>query len=171
MQLIKISAEEFDGIYAEMEKNFILAERRDYTDARAMLSNKKHTVYHIEHEGVHVGFLTAWDLQGFTYLEHFVIYEPHRNAGLGARTMALAQQQFGTLLLECEPPETGIAARRLAFYKRCGFVQNDIPYMQPAYRESDGEGIPLVLMSYPDLLSSPTDTVRELYQTAYNKFD
>ncbi len=168
MQLQQVYPSEFEALYAELEKNFIAAERRDLADARALLGDPRFAAYHTVENGVRVGFVTLWTLKDTVFAEHFVTYEPFRNKGCGARVLALLKQTFPSLLLEAEPPETDLAARRLAFYRRNGFCENSYPYVQPAYREG-GEDVPLVLMSYPDVLREPAATVKELYHVVYQK--
>jgi GNAT superfamily N-acetyltransferase len=112
--------------------------------------------------------LGYWSLDDFTFLEHLAILPTHRNKGIGGGVIELAKKQLAPFLLECEPPETEIAARRLAFYRRCGLLQNDHPYIQPSYRENE-EGVPLILMSYPTLLTNIEATVRAVYASAYGK--
>ena len=83
MQLEKICSEDFAAIYKEMEKNFILAERRDFAPAYELLQQEQYIMYHLVDNGEKVGFISLWQLTGFTYVEHFVVYEAYRNKGYG----------------------------------------------------------------------------------------
>ena len=168
VRLVPVTDAEFDGVFAEMENNFIREERRDREAARALLREPRYTFFHVEDEGERVGFVTLWRLDDTTFVEHFVTYEKYRNRGVGRRVMSLLADSYGSLVLEAEHPETEMAARRLGFYGRCGFYQNDLPYLQPPYREG-GDGVPLILLSYPAPLSDPRATARELYQTVYRR--
>ena len=168
MKLVPIAVSDFDLIYSEMEKNFVIEERRDKEEARKLLSNPLYTAYHVEKDGKNIGFITVWQLKDITFAEHFVIYEEYRNCGCGKDAIGVLCDTNKKVFLEAEPPYTEIASRRLGFYARCGFVKNDIPYMQPPYRENES-GVELVLLSYPEALKDPKATVKELYKTVYNR--
>ena len=168
MHLHRVQPCEFEALYKELEKNFIAAERRDFADAKALLSHPQFAAYHTVENGVRIGFVTLWTLSGMTFAEHFVTYEPFRNKGYGARVLELLKKDFAPLVLEAEPPETELAARRLAFYRRNGFCENAIPYLQPAYRKGEKD-VPLVLMSYPHTLQEPAQTVKEIYRVVYER--
>ena len=166
MRLEKIAAADFDGVYDEMEKNFIREERRDREAARALLADPRYSFCHVVDGDERVGFITLWSLRDRVFVEHFVTYEAYRNRGVGQRVLALLAGAYGKMVLEAEPPDTPFAARRLGFYGRCGFHENDLPYLQPPYR-ADDTGVPLILLSYPEPLSDPVATARELYETVY----
>lgn len=168
MRLVEIKSEEFDGIYAEMEKNFIPDERRDYEHARRVLENPAFHVFHVENEGQNVGFISIWRLNGVTFAEHFVIYEQFRGKGIGARVLPLLQEKFPRIVLECERPDTPLQARRAAFYKRHGFCENDCDYYQPAYRQ-DAREVPMLLLSYPARLEDPDATAAYIRQEVYER--
>ena len=55
-------------------------------------------------------------------------------------------------MLEVEPPETDIAARRIEFYKRNGFYFNNYDYTQPSMAVGQ-PSIPLRIMSFSRPLS------------------
>lgn len=167
MKLYPISLSDFDFIYSEMEKNFIKEEIRDYESAKAVLENPLYTIYRIENDGEFIGFITVWALSDITFAEHFVIFEKYRNCGFGKDAIGILCKMCGRLFLEAEPPETELSARRIGFYKRCGFFENDYPYTQPSYRKG-GCGVRLVLLSYPEVLEAPEKKVTELYKTVYN---
>ena len=167
MTLEKISYEDFDVIFRQMESNFIPDERREHDSALALLNNEKYTVYHVIDGDVRVGFITVWELKNIYFIEHFVIFEQYRNQGYGAAVLTTVKEKFSKIFLECEPPTFDIAKRRMAFYMRSGFVVNDRPYLQPPYRK-DGALVPLVIMSYPMALDDFDGTVDELYRTVYN---
>ena len=166
MKFAEITLADFDGIYAEMEKNFIPDERRDYEHARRVLALPEFHVFHVENEGVNVGFITVWCLDGVTFAEHFVIYERFRGKGLGARVLPLLQQKFSHIVLECERPEAPMQARRHAFYLRHGFCENDCDYYQPAYSEH-GSAVPMCLLSYPAPLKDPDAMAARIHREVY----
>jgi len=166
MILEKISYKDFDDIFLKLVDSFIEDERRDKVDAYALLDNDRYTVYHVIDGGIRVGFVTVWQLDVSVFIEHFVIFEQYRNKGYGAQTLELIKQNFPNIILEVEPPQTDIARRRIEFYRRSGLVVNDKPYLQPSYRKN-GQAVPLVIMSYPDVLSNFDEAVDELYRTVY----
>lgn len=166
MDFIKVKKEEFDTVYREMQGSFVIDEIRDYGDALAVLGNEAYSIYHIVEQGERIGFISLWDLGDFIFAEHFVIYELFRNQGFGGKAIDAVTERFGAVVLEAEPPETVIAKRRIGFYRRHGFVCNDIAYLQPSYRQG-GDAVPLVLMSYRRPLSDPQSSVARIYQTVY----
>ena len=168
MKLVEISREDFDGIYAEMERNFIPDERRDYAHARRVLDCPEFHVCHVIDEGEKVGFVSYWCLNGVTFFEHFVIYERYRGHGIGARVLPLLQEKFSPLVLECERPESPLQARRAAFYKRNGFCENDCDYYQPAY-SAQGSEVPMLLLSFPAPLEDPDAVAAQIRREVYER--
>ena len=166
MKLICAGREDFDMIFSEMERSFVLEERRDRDDAEKVLECAEYTVYHAQKNGVNVGFVTVWELSGFAFIEHFVTYENHRNKGYGSKVLNCLKEKYGALVLEAEPPIESIQKRRIAFYERNGFVCNPQKYIQPAYR-AGGRGVELVLMSYPEKLGDFENTIQKIYSNAY----
>ncbi len=166
MQLSPILPKNFDAAYALLEQSFPPCERRSRAAARALLSNPAYTLYHIEKDGERVGILGLWRLSELLFIEHFAIFPARRNQGLGLDTLRLLQESGTPLLLECEPPDTALAARRLAFYARAGFCENSVAYAQPPYRKGEAS-VPMRLLSWPAALLAPKPTVTELYRTVY----
>ena len=168
MKLVEISRIDFDGIYAEMERNFIPDERRDYAHAKRVLDCPEFHVCHVIDEGEKVGFVSYWCLNGVTFFEHFVVYERYRGHGIGARVLPLLQEKFSPLVLECERPETPLQARRAAFYLRSGFFENDCDYHQPAYRKNGAE-VPMLLLSSPAPLDDPCAIAAQIRREVYER--
>jgi len=158
---------DFDRIYSEMEKSFIPDEIREKDEAFKVLSKKEYIIYIFKENGEDVGFITIWELDNFAFAEHFVIFENYRNSGYGSRAIKLLQEKYPAIILEVEHPEDELKARRIVFYKRLGFLQNDYPYIQPSYRKG-GEGVPLILMSYPNALDNCEKAVKDIYSSVYN---
>lgn len=166
MELVKAAFSDMPFIYSQMEKNFIRDEIRDYEDAAAVFANEKYTVYHISENGDDVGFMCVWSLSGFSFLEHFVVYEQYRGKGYGGRALELLKAQCRMLILECEPPESPDQKRRWDFYVRHGMIGNKPDYWQPSYRKN-GQRCYLKLMSSGELTSF-SGVVKELYTEVYH---
>lgn len=167
MRFVKADINDLPNIYAQMQKNFIRDEIRDYKDAVEVFRNENYTVYHILVQDERVGFLCVWKLPRFTFLEHFVVYEQYRGRGYGGQALELLKDRSEMLVLECEPPEEPDQKRRWNFYVNHGMIGNEPDYWQPSYRE-DGQRCYLKLMSSCEPASFD-DVVRELYTEVYNE--
>ena len=165
IQIRKATVEDFDIILSEIDKNFIYEERRDSEKERELLSLGALDAY-VFSKGEDVGFITAWHFSDFVFFEHFVIFEKHRNRGYGTEVLSCLTADFKRMILEAEPGENELKRRRLAFYKRAGFIENDFDYIQPSYH--GGEGVMLRLLSYPEKVHDQEETVSQIYKTVYN---
>lgn len=166
MRLIEATRDDLQTIYGHMLANFIRDELRDYDDV-VRLFGDNYTIEHITVGETRMGFMGLWQVGGYTFLEHFVVYEPFRNRGVGGQALEALQDRAGKLLLETEPPTEPMAARRVGFYLRHRMVLNPQQYIQPPYRPA-GNPCELKLMSYPEKLSDFDETVSLLYKTVYN---
>lgn len=115
-----------------------------------------------------VVFFSSWDLTGFTYIEHFAVERTCRGQGVGSAALqAFVAEHPGTVILEVEPPWTGVdAVRRIAFYKRLGFLYNPVHHVQPPYALGL-EPVVLHLMSFPEPVTDYASVRRELYTHVY----
>lgn len=168
MEFLQVKESEFDFIFSEMEKNFILEERRDYAPAKELLENDDYKLFHIVKDGQNVGFISVWSFENFIFIEHFVVYEKFRNCGLGAKALILAKEKWRKLVLEAELPQTEMSKRRIGFYQRNEFFKNSGEYYQPSYRKG-GDGVYLALMSYPTALVDFEKTVKIIHEKVYNR--
>ena len=167
-ELKTVGEESFDDFYTLLLGSFIPEELRSRENAIEVLESPDFILYNICVEGRSVGYISAWRLCGFTFLEHFVMRRGERGKGYGEKAIRNICALHKKLALECEPRDDEIKTRRASFYERCGFVENPIDYVQPSYREGFAE-VPLMLMSYPTALESPKDTVKEIYAKVYKK--
>lgn len=166
MEFIKAKVTDLPLIYAQMEENFIREEIRDFPDALKVFYKKNYSIYYIIVAGDTVGFMCVWELDGFSFLEHFVIFQNFRGKGYGGVAFDRLINHCSFLVLECEPPKDEMQKRRVAFYERHGMILNENKYFQPSYREG-GKGCSLKLMSSRSLVNFD-ETVKEIYREVYN---
>lgn len=137
---------------------------------QCMLSQKSFRPYAIVEGGEFCGFITAWELAGFVYVEHFATEPAKRNGGIGGRALELFKSRYSPrpIVLEVELPTDGVASRRVAFYERHGFALLDLEYRQPPYRAGESF-LPLRLMSNrPEWVQGRFEAVRaDIYRTVY----
>ena len=168
MKYTKLSKADFDSFYTELKKGFIPDEYRSYDDALSLFKNDEYEIFCLENGGVCVGFMSIWQLSDFAFIEHVVIKEEYRNRGLGEAALTVLKSRFKKIVLEAEPAVQDIQKRRLNFYKRNGFVENDGDYMQPAYNKNTNE-VKLVIMSYPEKIDDFDSAVLSIRRKVYQK--
>ena len=166
MKLEVIKKEEFKSIYDAMTTSFASDEIRDFNDAYKLTDVKEYKVFHLIYNNNKVGFITIWNLNTCTFVEHFVIYEEYRNKGYGGIAIDLINKEFDNVVLEAELGTTSISKRRLGFYNRHGFKINDIDYVQPAYHK-DKQPVDMHLLSCPSKLENIDKVIEEIYKLVY----
>lgn len=166
-----LSSALFEDFYTIMVSSFPKEERRTKEGFLELTkTSEKYKIYALL-DGKHlVALLTVWEFESFVFIDHFAVSNELRNKGIGAGFLQKVLLQ-GNLpfILETELPESEIAARRLGFYKRNGFVENPFSYLLPPMQEGC-DAVPMRILSYPESLSeSDFKNIKEtLYKEVYN---
>lgn len=165
-----VNEETFSTVYEKMSAAFPYEERRDFTDQRECMNDKRFCFFEIYDNDTAVGFISLWNLSGFVFIEHIAIDPDKRSDGYGSKAVELVKEAYKKpVILEAEAPETEQQIKRIKFYDRLGFKVNNYPYEQPSYH--GGEGVPLLILSYPHLLNESEfgNFITETRNSAYKK--
>ena len=132
-----------------MNAAFPMQERRD-SDLQRNITNL-YAQFHnciIMDKDTPIGLLTYWDFTSFCYIEHFAIAKEVQNKGYGQMALSHLKKRIKVpIVLEVEEPIDETSKKRIRFYKRQGFLLQEVPYLQPPYRKGE-EWFPLKLMTY-----------------------
>ncbi len=102
-----------------------------------------------------IGIVAWWEFEEWRFIEHFATHSSLRGQGYGAKILTeFASESEKPIILEVEHPTEEICRRRIEFYRRLGFVLNDHHYEHPSYQQKEGEVVSLMIMSYPEPISS-----------------
>lgn len=165
-----LNERDFDDVFSVMEKSFPSDEYRPKSEQRALLSNSLYNIYGEHKDGKLYGFIAAWKLEDFIYIEHFAVEPSFRGGGIGSKMITeLVSRQSLPCVLEVEPPTNELCRRRIAFYERNGFVYNEYEYIQPAISKGKN-AIPLRIMTSRKGVSEEMYThIRDtLYHNVYH---
>lgn len=144
------------------ESSFPAIEKRTVEEQALTLQKEPYTFMTCHEESTFIGIITFWNIDGFTYIEHFAVNETLRGQNYGSKVLNHFIKKYKNIFLEIEPPICDISTRRLSFYKKLGFVQNDIKHFQAPFRKND---TPLQL----DILSWNTPLDKQKYILIYEK--
>ncbi len=152
IRFIDVTEKTFDKVYEKMAAAFPLQERRNSLDQKKCFENSYFNFFEITENETAVGFVSPWVFPDFVYIEHLAIDEDKRSGGYGSKTIERIKEMYKKpIILEAEAPVTEQQIKRIKFYERLGFKVNGYDYIQPSYH--GGEGVPLMILSYPELLS------------------
>lgn len=168
-RLERLKKQDFPQVWNIMVHSFPPEEHRRREKQEGLLDNPYYQLYGYKKDGMIAAFFAVWRFDEFLYVEHFAVEGSQRNGGIGAGLLCeLLEMMHMPTVLEVELPEEELPRRRIGFYERNGFVQNDYDYIQPSMGEGKPE-IPLRIMSYPrGLEPEQFETVREtLYREVY----
>lgn len=141
-----IDKKEFDRVFEIMSLSFPLDEYRTYSEQKSLLDDESYRILKHGNETV-TAFLAVWELEAFTFVEHFATHPDHRNQGLGEKMLKeLISSSKKPICLEVELPETELSQRRIHFYERCGLHLNSYPYVQPSISKGRAP-VPLMIMT------------------------
>ncbi len=164
----------FTSEYFEFAKNlfenaFPVEERPDFE----ILQERNPNLFHfhiITYHGKPIGILSYWDFEDFIYIEHFAISDIVRNQGLGKEILTqFLTSHLKQIVMEVEPPIQEMARRRIGFYKRLGFLDNEFEYQQPPYR-GNLEFLSMKILSRQPLTKQDFEHVKHMIYTNVYKY-
>lgn len=152
LRFIDVNEKTFNTVFEKMEAAFPYEERRDCFDQKECLKNEYFKFYEIYDGDTPIGFTALWIFEEFIFIEHIAIDEKKRGGGYGSKAIELIKEHYQRpIILEAEAPVTEQQIKRIRFYERLKFNVNTYDYTQPSYH--GGEGVPLLILSYPNILT------------------
>jgi GNAT superfamily N-acetyltransferase len=157
---------QIQNIYTEA---FPIDERRDLEGLKKQISNPLVKIHKITFNDQLAGLIIIWNLETFSFIEHFAIEQTMRGKGIGSVVINQIRHHLKSIIIEVELPFTDLAGRRIKFYKNAGFHVHSGNYFQPPYHSSTN-AVKMLLMSYPKPISQHNfESVKELiHQKVYN---
>ncbi len=139
---------DIDEFYNLLEDSFPYYEIYEKSHFEKLFTNENYTVNACYEDRKLIGIVTWWRFEKFIYLEHLAVDKKLRGNGYGSVILNNFINSFDKpVVLECEPPETEIARRRLDFYISNGMIPNyEYKYVNPPMRKDSPE-YDLVIMS------------------------
>lgn len=160
-RVFKNSDRFFNEAFALYESAFPLLERRDEKEQERVLSKDDYHFDLIISEDSFIGIMLYWEVGDIIFLEHFATNESVRGKGYGAKALEKLKEKGKIILLEIEPPVDEMTSRRYCFYKRNGFIMNDVYHIQAKYHKGDKD-LELKILSYPRTLTK--EEYRNFYE-------
>ncbi|WP_297211112.1 GNAT family N-acetyltransferase [uncultured Flavonifractor sp.] len=124
-----------DWYHLELTEAFPPNERKPLPDILALMDQGRYEVWGLFDGDALLGYATLWMEPGdkrCILLDYLGVTAARRNGGLGRQIVRMLAEQLkgkSLLLIEAErpvegddPAENSLRQRRLAFYRRCGFV-------------------------------------------------
>ena len=169
MEFIQItSPDDFRAkeIYSSYINSFPEDERRNREQFSRLFTNEKVKVFSVLNDLKYIGYLIAWELTEFVFVEHFEIFSEFRSQKFGSEVIKKLFHDYSKIILEAEPSDwDDDARRRIDFYKRNGFRIVDENYLQPPYSQHK-KPVPLWLLANytPEKLGHMRE---EIYDVVY----
>ncbi|HZL08392.1 MAG TPA: GNAT family N-acetyltransferase [Prolixibacteraceae bacterium] len=158
---------DFKQIY---EEAFPPDERREWQQLTELLTNSIFTLNEIYFQHQFIGFISIWNLNEFSFIEHFAIRDTERGKGFGTQVIQqIIAQNPGPVILEVEEPLTDMAQKRISFYENLNFSVSEEDYYQPPYSIGKNK-VKMQLMSYPEKIRHEdfAENQSKIYQLVYH---
>lgn len=136
------------------ESSFPEDERRNLDQLLDLLGNTRYKLFEIYLRKKFIGFISVWDLEEISFIEHFAIHATARGKGFGTQAInQVLSMNSKPMILEVEEPFTETARKRISFYERLNFRVNEFSYFQPPY-SIDKNSVRMLLMSHKKKIES-----------------
>lgn len=152
----------FQEIWHLYETSFPKEERRNISEQKIILKEKKYCAQYFLEESTLIAFLFYWQFEEYIFIEHFAVNSAFRGKSYGSSILDTFLKKYKKVFLEIDPICDVVSQRRFHFYKKFGFVKNEFEHYQIPLRKG-ADILPLTLLSFPQKLSPQT------YQNLYSK--
>lgn len=174
MEFTDLKMEDYPSFLKLYEASFPDNERRYYKDEEHLanfikMKGGKFHAFAVKDGDLFLGFLSYWNFEGYTYIEHFALTPEQRGKNIGSKMLShLFKTVNENVLVEVEHPDTPEAERRIKFYERNGFRQRtEFDYTQPPY-SADKQPVKMLLMTHGDVSLHNRDSISDMLREVYN---
>lgn len=174
MEFNRLHENDYQAFLDLYNESFPADERREYRDANHLagfinIKNGKFNIFAAKDGDRFLGFLSYWNLKGYTYIEHFAVIPEKRGNNIGSGMLNhLFTDVSGNVLIEVEIPGSHEAERRIHFYERNGFrVRDEFDYVQPPY-SSGKNPVKMLLMTHGEVTLRCLDSIKDMLREVYN---
>ena len=126
IKLEKIEYNDIEAVESIYVEAFPKNERKPFSIILAHNESGAGSVLKIMLDGKMCGFFFTFFYGDLAMVDYFAVHKDYRNLGIGEIAISLLREEYSDkrIFLEIEDPGSSeMAARRLGFYKRCGFLQ------------------------------------------------
>lgn len=157
MELLRVSpagSKLWDQVWRLYTDSFPEYERRRISShARACEDGQFNTCIAVDNGNL-LALLFYWKYDEYVYIEHIAVLPALRGRNIGSSLLAefITQNKDKKIILEIDPPVDDISKRRLAFYERIGFRNDEYSYIHPSYTKN-GQKHELHILTYPESIT------------------
>ena len=124
-------------------------QRREQADIAATFRLPEYRLDAWSADGDFAAVMSWWEFPDMRYVENLAVTPAKRSLGIGQKMLGAWLPTADTpAVLEIDPVVDELTRRRLAFYRRLGFVKNNITHTVPSLVERSVQ-IPGELLSWP----------------------
>jgi len=151
----------FEKAWQIYEESFPVEEKRTLKEQIKLFDKKSFTMLCYVEEEIVLAILFYWQIDSYTYLEHFAVNSTLRGRSYGSKILQEFIDNNQHIILEIEPIIDKITQKRLDFYERFDFKVNNHIHFQVPFRKNTQE-LQLIFLSHKKVLSVEEYTT--LYQ-------
>lgn len=152
----------FQEVWHLYETSFPKEEQRNIFEQRVIFKDERYYAQYFLENDTLIALFFYWQFDEYIFVEHLAINALYRGKSYGSKILKDFLQKHKKVFLEIEPVCDVMSEKRFHFYKRLGFVKNELKHYQVPFRK-DAVILPLTLLSFPKKLSFQT------YQNLYSK--
>lgn len=174
MEFINLKMEDYPSFLKLYNESFPANERREYRDERHLaefikMKGGKFHAFCAKDGDLFIGFLSYWNFEGYTYVEHFAVSPEQRGKRIGTLMLKhLFKEVNENVLVEVEHPDSDESRRRITFYEKNGFrIRTEFNYVQPPYSPGK-EPVSMLLMTHGEVDLHNIDSIKDMLKEVYN---
>ncbi|PHO10676.1 hypothetical protein CPG37_02210 [Malaciobacter canalis] len=154
IKLESIETELFKATWSLYEGSFPSNEKRELSVQEKILKNQNYTALcYLDSKKQLIALLFYWKLGEFYFIEHFAVHPKCRGQSYGTKILNEFLKDKKNVVLEIEPVCDEQTKKRLDFYKRANFVENNYEHYQIPLKKDD-KSIILTLLSYEKAINN-----------------
>lgn len=114
--------------------SFPVYEQRNHKQQLYAFGDDRYNLYCLIEDEIMNSFISFWNFDNYVYIEHLAVNDKLRGKNIGTETLTRFIEEIKkTIILEIDPIIDNVSSKRLQFYQKIGFKENEYKHIHPAY--------------------------------------